>query len=29
VKITNVVSGPNTGCIALLRGYADFRAAAK
>ena len=29
VKITSVVSGPNTGCIALLRGYADFRAATK
>ena len=29
VKIANVVSGPNTGCIVLLRGYADFRTAAK
>jgi hypothetical protein len=29
VKITRVVSGPNTGCIALVRGYADFRAATK
>lgn len=29
LKIANVVSGPNTGCIALLRGYADFRTAAK
>jgi hypothetical protein len=29
VKIASVVSGPNTGCIVLLRGYADFRTAAK
>ena len=29
VKIASVISGPNTGCIALLRGYADFRTAAK
>ncbi len=27
VKIANVASGPNTGCIAILRGYADFRTA--
>jgi hypothetical protein len=29
VKIASVVSGPNTGCITLIRGYADFRTAAK
>ena len=29
VKISNVISGPNTGCIDLLRGYADFRTASK
>ena len=29
VKIASVVSGPNTGCIAVLRGYADFRTGAK
>ena len=29
VKVASVISGPNTGCIALLRGYVDFRAAAK
>jgi hypothetical protein len=29
VKVANVVSGPNTGCIAILRGYADFRTASK
>jgi hypothetical protein len=29
VKIASVVSGANTGCITLIRGYADFRAAAK
>ena len=29
VKVASVVSGPNTGCIALLRGYADFRTAVK
>lgn len=29
VKITNIVSGPNTGCVALLRSYADFSAASK
>jgi len=27
VKFARVVSGPNTGCIALMRGYADFRTA--
>ena len=29
VKIASVVSGPNTGCITLIRGYTDFRTAAK
>ena len=29
VKVTNIVSGPNTGCIGIIRGYADFRAASK
>lgn len=29
VKVASVVSGPNSGCIALVRGYADFRTAAK
>ena len=29
VKVASVISGPNTGCIALVRGYADFRTAAK
>lgn len=29
VKVASVVSGPNTGCIAVLRGYADFRTASK
>jgi hypothetical protein len=29
VKVANVISGPNTGCIAVLRGYADFRTASK
>jgi hypothetical protein len=29
VKITNIVSGPNTGGIAVLRSYADFRTASK
>ncbi len=28
VKLTNIVSGPNTGCIALLRKYPDFSTAA-
>ncbi len=29
VKISSVLSGPNAGCIALVRGYADFRTGAK
>jgi hypothetical protein len=29
VRIAQVVTGPNTGCIALIRRYADFRASAK
>lgn len=29
VKVANVVSGPNAGGIALIRGYEDFRAASK
>jgi hypothetical protein len=29
VKIASVVSGPNTGCIAMFRGYTDFRTATK
>ena len=29
VKVANVVSGPNTGCIAVIRGYGNFRIAAK
>lgn len=29
VKVANVVSGPNAGGIAVLRGYADFRSGAK
>jgi len=29
VKVASVVSGPNTGCIAVVRAYADFRSAAK
>ena len=29
VKVASVISGPNTGCVVLLRGYADFRAAVK
>ena len=27
VKAASVISGPNTGCIVVVRGYADFRAA--
>lgn len=27
VKVTNIVSGPDAGCIAVIRGYADFRTA--
>jgi hypothetical protein len=29
VKVANVVSGRNAGCIALIRGYEDFRTASK
>lgn len=29
VKIARIVSGPNTGCVVVLRSYADFSAAAK
>jgi hypothetical protein len=29
VKVASVVSGPNAGCVAVLRGYADFRTATK
>lgn len=29
VKVASVISGPNTGCVAVLRGYADFRTATK
>jgi len=29
MKVANVVSGLNAGCIALIRGYEDFRAATK
>lgn len=29
VKVANVISGGNAGCIALIRGYEDFRAASK
>ncbi len=29
VKLTRTVAGPNTGCIAVLRGYPDFATAAK
>ena len=27
VKVTSIVSGPNAGCIGIIRGYADFRTA--
>jgi hypothetical protein len=29
VKVSGIVTGPNTGCIALLREYTDFRTAVK
>ncbi len=29
VKVSSIVSGPNTGCIMLAREYADFRTAVK
>ena len=29
VKVGSIISGPNTGCILVQRGYADFRSAAK
>ena len=29
VKVASIVSGPNTGCIMLVRQYEDFRTAAK
>jgi len=29
VKISNLIAGPYTGCIALVRAYADFQTAAK
>lgn len=29
VKVASIISGPNTGCIAVVRGYADFRTGAK
>jgi hypothetical protein len=29
VKVASVISGPNAGCVAVLRGYADFRTATK
>ena len=29
MKVASIISGPNTGCIAVVRGYADFRTGAK
>lgn len=29
VRVASVISGPNTGCVAVFRGYPDFRTAAK
>ena len=29
VKVTSIVSGPNAGCLGVIRGYPDFQAASK
>ena len=29
VKVSTIITGPNTGCIVVVRGYSDFRTAAK